>query len=127
MKLKMMGNCSAGYCKECNSSNRYRDNDDFSGEEECSSGGAVVVVGVKMDSRSNELLTWAMVKIAQSGDRVIALHVIDPNTGMFCKFPLNFLGKKFMCNSFVRSFVRVDIFVYWFFVFNDIFVDFGGR
>nr|ATE50928.1 universal stress protein 22 [Salvia miltiorrhiza] len=42
-------------------------------------GGAVVVVGVKVDSRSKELLTWALVKVAQSGDRVIALHVLDPN------------------------------------------------
>ncbi|KAK6140402.1 hypothetical protein DH2020_025859 [Rehmannia glutinosa] len=42
-------------------------------------GGAVVVVGVKLDSRSRELLTWALVKVAQSGDRVIALHVLDPN------------------------------------------------
>lgn len=43
------------------------------------SGGAVVVVGVKVDSRSRELLTWALVKVAQSGDRVIALHVLDPD------------------------------------------------
>ncbi|KAL3829767.1 hypothetical protein ACJIZ3_018569 [Penstemon smallii] len=42
-------------------------------------GGAVVVVGVKLDARSRELLTWALVKVAQSGDRVIALHIIDPN------------------------------------------------
>ncbi|KAL6565490.1 hypothetical protein OROHE_004545 [Orobanche hederae] len=40
---------------------------------------AVVVVGVKLDSRSRELLTWALVKVAQSGDRVIALHILDPN------------------------------------------------
>lgn len=44
-------------------------------------GGAVVVVGVKVDSRSRELLTWALVKVAQTGDRVIALHVLDPNVG----------------------------------------------
>ncbi|KAK3031941.1 hypothetical protein RJ639_036225 [Escallonia herrerae] len=44
-------------------------------------GGAVVVVGVKLDCQSRELLTWALVKIAQSGDRVIALHVLDPETG----------------------------------------------
>ncbi|KAL1535104.1 protein kinase STUNTED-like [Salvia divinorum] len=42
-------------------------------------GGAVVVVGVKVDSRSKELLTWALVKVAQTGDRVIALHVLNPN------------------------------------------------
>ncbi|KAL0456109.1 UNVERIFIED_CONTAM: Proline-rich receptor-like protein kinase PERK9 [Sesamum latifolium] len=41
-------------------------------------GGAVVVVGVKLDARSRELLTWALVKVAESGDRVIALHVLDP-------------------------------------------------
>lgn len=44
-------------------------------------GGAVVVVGVKMDSRSRELLTWALVKVAQSSDRVIALHILDPDAG----------------------------------------------
>ncbi|XP_073045353.1 protein kinase STUNTED-like [Primulina eburnea] len=43
-------------------------------------GSAVVVVGVKLDSRSRELLTWALVKVAQTGDRVIALHVLDPST-----------------------------------------------
>ncbi|XP_042006915.1 probable receptor-like serine/threonine-protein kinase At5g57670 [Salvia splendens] len=42
-------------------------------------GGAVVMVGVKVDSRSKELLTWALVKVAQTGDRVIALHVLNPN------------------------------------------------
>ncbi|KAH6813857.1 kinase with adenine nucleotide alpha hydrolases-like domain-containing protein [Perilla frutescens var. frutescens] len=42
-------------------------------------GGAVVVVGVKLDSRSKELLTWALVKAANSGDRVIALHILNPN------------------------------------------------
>ena len=44
-------------------------------------GGAVVVVGVKVDTRSKELLTWALVKVAQTGDRVIALHVLNPNVG----------------------------------------------
>ncbi|XP_073278606.1 protein kinase STUNTED-like isoform X1 [Primulina huaijiensis] len=43
-------------------------------------GGTVVVVGVKLDLRSRELLTWALVKVAQAGDRVIALHVLDPST-----------------------------------------------
>ncbi|KAL0535791.1 hypothetical protein IC582_024716 [Cucumis melo] len=40
-------------------------------------GASVVVVGVKMDSHSRELLTWALVKVAQPGDSVIALHVLD--------------------------------------------------
>ncbi|XP_057795667.1 protein kinase STUNTED [Salvia miltiorrhiza] len=47
------------------------------GEE--SSGGRTVVVGVKLDLYSRELLTWALVKVAQAGDRVIALHVLKNN------------------------------------------------
>ncbi|KAL2475571.1 Kinase family protein [Abeliophyllum distichum] len=43
---------------------------------------AVVVVGVKLDARSRELLTWALVKVAQSGDRVIALHILNCSTGL---------------------------------------------
>ncbi|XP_031503737.1 protein kinase STUNTED [Nymphaea colorata] len=41
-------------------------------------GGAekTVLVGVNLDSQSKELLTWALVKVAQPGDRVIALHVL---------------------------------------------------
>ncbi|KAA8547077.1 hypothetical protein F0562_003506 [Nyssa sinensis] len=50
------------------------------GESEVGGGGGTVVVGVKLDSKSRELLTWALVKVAHSGDRVIALHVLDPNT-----------------------------------------------
>ncbi|XP_021887412.1 LOW QUALITY PROTEIN: probable receptor-like serine/threonine-protein kinase At5g57670 [Carica papaya] len=40
-------------------------------------GGNVVVVGVKFDTQSREFLTWALVKVARPGDRVIALHVLD--------------------------------------------------
>lgn len=50
------------------------------GESEESGGGgdgrSVVLVGVKLDQRSKELLTWALVKVAQSGDRVVAVHVL---------------------------------------------------
>nr|DAD39801.1 TPA_asm: hypothetical protein HUJ06_014124 [Nelumbo nucifera] len=38
--------------------------------------GRTVVVGVKLDQQSRELLTWSLVKVAQPGDRVIALHVL---------------------------------------------------
>ncbi|KAM7253063.1 hypothetical protein ACFE04_025681 [Oxalis oulophora] len=38
-----------------------------------------VLVGVKLDSLSRELLTWALVKVAQPGDTVIALHVLATN------------------------------------------------
>ncbi|XP_050235442.1 protein kinase STUNTED-like [Mercurialis annua] len=47
--------------------------------ETASSGHRTVMVGVKLDSESRELLTWAMVKVAQPGDTVIALHVLANN------------------------------------------------
>jgi len=47
--------------------------------DEGGSGGRTVVVGVKMDSPSKELLTWALVKVAQPGDLVVALHVLGTN------------------------------------------------
>ncbi|XP_062093561.1 protein kinase STUNTED-like [Humulus lupulus] len=40
-------------------------------------GKRTVLVGVKLDSRSRELLTWALVKVALPGDQVIAVHVLD--------------------------------------------------
>ncbi|KAA8538397.1 hypothetical protein F0562_028057 [Nyssa sinensis] len=43
------------------------------------SSGRTAVVGVKLDSQSRELLTWALVKVAQPGDRLIALHVLRNN------------------------------------------------
>ncbi|KAK7316937.1 hypothetical protein RJT34_00766 [Clitoria ternatea] len=43
-------------------------------------GGRKVLVGVKLDPRSRELLTWALVKVAQPGDLVVALHVLDTIT-----------------------------------------------
>lgn len=42
--------------------------------------GKVVVVGVKFDGESRELLAWALVKVAQPGDHIIALHVLDTIT-----------------------------------------------
>ena len=44
--------------------------------------GRTVLVGMKLDSHSRELLTWALVKVAQPGDLVIALHVLG-NDGEF--------------------------------------------
>ena len=38
-------------------------------------GGRTVVVGIRRDAASRELLTWALVKVANAGDRVVALHV----------------------------------------------------
>ncbi|KAG0480530.1 hypothetical protein HPP92_011388 [Vanilla planifolia] len=45
-------------------------------EVEKNAGNNTVIVGMKMGSASRELLTWALVKVAHTGDRVIALHVI---------------------------------------------------
>lgn len=55
------------------------------GEVENGGGGGgggkrTVVVAVKLDSRSKELLTWALVKVALPGHQVIALHVLDSST-----------------------------------------------
>ncbi|ESQ34640.1 hypothetical protein EUTSA_v10006893mg [Eutrema salsugineum] len=40
-------------------------------------GGRTVVVGVKFDATSSELLDWALVKVAEPGDTVIALHILS--------------------------------------------------
>ncbi|CAO2834237.1 unnamed protein product [Amaranthus hypochondriacus] len=49
--------------------------DHIAGDED----GKTVLVGIKMDGLSKELLTWSLVKVAQPGDLVIALHVLSPN------------------------------------------------
>lgn len=46
-------------------------------------GGRTVVVGVKLDSQSRELLTWSLVKQAQPGDHVVALHILTNNGNPF--------------------------------------------
>lgn len=43
-------------------------------------GRKTVVVGIKMDAASRELLTWSLVKIAGAGDLVVALHVLPVTT-----------------------------------------------
>ncbi|KAH0922112.1 hypothetical protein HID58_022130 [Brassica napus] len=39
-------------------------------------GGCTVIVGVKFDTSSSELLDWALVKVAEPGDTIIALHIL---------------------------------------------------
>lgn len=34
-----------------------------------------VLVGIRVDSHSRELLNWAIVKVAEPGDCVVAVHV----------------------------------------------------
>ncbi|KAM0946367.1 putative protein kinase RLK-Pelle-RLCK-VI family [Dioscorea sansibarensis] len=49
-----------------------------------------VVVAVKLDTQSRELLTWALFNLAVSGDRLIALHVIQSSNdgpGLDAKAP----------------------------------------
>jgi hypothetical protein len=38
--------------------------------------GRTVVVGIRRDPAIRELLTWALVKVANAGDRVAALHIV---------------------------------------------------
>ena len=52
-------------------------------------GGRTVVVGVKLDARSRELLTWSLVKVAEPGDHVIALHVINTMPGLSLSLSLS--------------------------------------
>ncbi|EEF46074.1 ATP binding protein, putative [Ricinus communis] len=59
-------------------------------------GGEVVVVGVKLDGDSRELLTWTLMKLAKPGDRVIALHVLDSLT--------EFVGGRTSLLSLVKTF-----------------------
>lgn len=35
-----------------------------------------VLVGIRIDSHSRHLLNWAIVKVAEPGDCVIAVHVV---------------------------------------------------
>ncbi|KAK4372087.1 hypothetical protein RND71_007471 [Anisodus tanguticus] len=72
MKACTEGNCSCTVDNSITSTSS-------SGDGEVG-GRVVAVVGVKLDSRSKELLTWALVKVAQPGDHVVAVHVIDPNS-----------------------------------------------
>jgi len=62
--------------------------------------GRKVLVGVKLDPRSRELLTWALVKVAEPGDLVIALHVLDSITG-FSLSPFFFISLSLTLVSFL--------------------------
>lgn len=53
---------------------------DNGGAGDDAASGKVVVVGVKLEQQSKKLLTWALMKIAQPGDRVVALHVLHASS-----------------------------------------------
>lgn len=74
---------------------------DGDGDDGC--GRKVVVVGVKLDKQSTQLLTWTLMKIAQPGDRVIALHVLQASSGTL-PLPLSlFPGDEMSSPIFVTS------------------------
>ncbi|KAJ6931851.1 receptor-like serine/threonine-protein kinase [Populus alba x Populus x berolinensis] len=78
------------------------------GEGMADSGDSTVIVGVKFDPASRELLTWALVKVAQPGDTVIALQILDNNVYEgFCNLKQVDLKLK-LCrgSSFRRILVR---------------------
>lgn len=35
----------------------------------------IVLVGIRTDSHSREILSWALVKVAEPGDSVVAIHI----------------------------------------------------
>ncbi|XP_077246632.1 protein kinase STUNTED-like isoform X2 [Tasmannia lanceolata] len=50
--------------------------------------GTSVLVGIRIDANSRELLNWALAKIAKPGDRVVAVHVFRPSEENFYKLSL---------------------------------------
>lgn len=50
-------------------------------EEESRMKSNSVLVGMKVGAGCHELLTWALVKVAQPADQVIALHVVTAKSG----------------------------------------------
>lgn len=74
--------CSAVAATATSSSSSDDDDEGISREGACDSRNNdsrninTVVVGIKLDAQSKELLTWALVKVAAPGDRVYAIHVV---------------------------------------------------
>lgn len=52
-----------------------------------------VLVGIQIDNNSRELLSWALVKVAEPGDCVIAVHVCG-SSGNACNDLLTFFYLK---------------------------------
>ncbi|KAJ3701764.1 hypothetical protein LUZ61_005469 [Rhynchospora tenuis] len=76
--------CSAVAATATSSSSSDEEGISREGELERNIGRNTVVVGIKLDAQSKELLTWALVKVAGPGDRVYAVHVV-PDTSSFSK------------------------------------------
>lgn len=52
-------------------------------------GSALVIIGVKPDEWSREVLTWSLVNVARPGDRIVALHVLDYSLGFYLVLDLS--------------------------------------
>ncbi|XP_038989440.1 probable receptor-like serine/threonine-protein kinase At5g57670 isoform X1 [Phoenix dactylifera] len=78
MKLRKEEEKKDGILVQSNGGGRRKEEEEEEEKEESKKGeeGKTVVVGIKMDAESRELLTWALVKVASPGDRVLALHVL---------------------------------------------------
>lgn len=63
--------------------------------------GRTILVGVKLDAPSRELLTWALVKVAEPGDTVIALHILGNGTFFFSFILWFLLHKALIFNVFL--------------------------
>ncbi|KAH9612831.1 hypothetical protein KSS87_021564 [Heliosperma pusillum] len=73
--MKLIPKSNKNKCNNITSTNV----DKMTGESDRSSNsgdGRTLVVAVRLDQQSKQLLTWALVKVAQPGDRVLALHVL---------------------------------------------------
>ena len=53
----------------------------------------IVLVGIRIDSHSREILSWALVKVAEPGDSVVALHICRNSGNTF-----RILCLLFKCN-----------------------------
>lgn len=67
---------------------RERNGDDEEEEEEAATK-KTMVVGIKMDSQSREILTWALVKLASPGDRVVAIHILPSSSSSSSSSPVD--------------------------------------
>jgi hypothetical protein len=57
-----------------------------------------VLVGIRIDNQSRELLSWAIVKVAEPGDCVIAVHVCG-SSGNALNSPVSFFSLIFYSMS----------------------------
>lgn len=59
-----------------------------------------VLVGIRLDDHAKELLDWAVVKVADSGDSVVAIHVCR-NSGTVTLLLLNLFN---LCVNWILLF-----------------------